>query len=374
MRPELEKFEQIDQYLSGEMSADQAASFEAQMNADPALKSMVHDQQLLIQTVSRKAMMAEINAVAGLSGAASAAGSASWGLTQWIITSLSVLAVGTVGIFTYNYFTEDEVENTIETSEIAYDETENENHDTAEFMAFNLNLETEEERNLEDEDNDLNHVKKLPKTDPNEIPVNDPLNNFSFKKDIKTTDQNPDVNMQDVSDKEIGDRENESGLSKDIFTTQSRKASFPGTAIDRQKWFAENLVYPRTAYDEGIQGTVRITFLVETTGELTITGADCIAIKDEKGKLVERQWRYRKAIKALENRAVMTFRKSPKWLPATNTNGTPQMSEQVWYVNFVLNGQSSVYQLGDESGYLNEFDHFEDAESQPNRQLVFSKK
>lgn len=127
-------------------------------------------------------------------------------------------------------------------------------------------------------------------------------------------------------------------------------------------WFSKHLMYPGTAKNSKVQATVRINFDIKADGSIEIIESDCFILKDEHGKPLTgvKRAKHRKSIKAFERQAAAAFRKNPKWLSATNTFGSPIKTSQVWYVNFVLNGRSSVYQLEDESGYLQDSDYYED--------------
>jgi protein TonB len=49
----------------------------------------------------------------------------------------------------------------------------------------------------------------------------------------------------------------------------SEKAEFKGGAIARQRFIAENLEYPQSAIDEGIEGRVMVSFVVERDGSVS---------------------------------------------------------------------------------------------------------
>ncbi len=54
-----------------------------------------------------------------------------------------------------------------------------------------------------------------------------------------------------------------------IFTVVEDQPQFPGGEEARQKFLEENLRYPQMAREAGIQGTVFVTFVVETDGSVT---------------------------------------------------------------------------------------------------------
>lgn len=367
MRSELEQLEQIDQYLTGKMSPDQAAAFESQMQADPALKSLVHDQQLLIQTVTRKAMMAEINAIAGLAAGSGAAGGAAssasgWGALQWLITGLSIIGATIGGVYVYNEVNEDDPIQENPTV-LAVNEEDN-TEDFPDSISFGITAPVDSDQSYTDssedeESNDhhsvntqndvqIDHVKNGNKT------KKDPLNNFSTI-ETKNKGENETAEVDETN--------------KTIRIQKNRKASFPGGVLSMQDWFEKNLKYPGTAKKEKVQATVRVKFYVMETGQIEIIDSECISLKDENGKLLEglKRTKHRKAIKYFKNNAETAFRICPNWLPATNTNGTAVTSEQVWYVKFNLYGKSEVYNFDSDTGFYDEDDQgcLEEVETEP---------
>lgn len=54
-----------------------------------------------------------------------------------------------------------------------------------------------------------------------------------------------------------------------IFTVVEDQPQFPGGEEARQRFLEENLRYPQMAREAGIQGTVFVTFVVETDGSVT---------------------------------------------------------------------------------------------------------
>jgi len=56
--------------------------------------------------------------------------------------------------------------------------------------------------------------------------------------------------------------------SKSIFTVVEEIPSFPGGEAERNKFLAENIVYPQQAVENGIQGTVYVSFIVNSDGKI----------------------------------------------------------------------------------------------------------
>jgi TonB family protein len=56
--------------------------------------------------------------------------------------------------------------------------------------------------------------------------------------------------------------------SKAVFTVVEEMPSFPGGEAERNKFLAENIVYPKLAVESGIQGIVYLSFIVNTDGKI----------------------------------------------------------------------------------------------------------
>jgi protein TonB len=57
--------------------------------------------------------------------------------------------------------------------------------------------------------------------------------------------------------------------AKPVFTIVEEMPSFPGGEAERNKFLAENIVYPQQATENGIQGTVYVSFVVDSKGNVT---------------------------------------------------------------------------------------------------------
>jgi protein TonB len=57
--------------------------------------------------------------------------------------------------------------------------------------------------------------------------------------------------------------------AKPVFTIVEEMPSFPGGESERNKFLAENIVYPQQATENGIQGTVYVSFVVDSKGNVT---------------------------------------------------------------------------------------------------------
>ncbi len=82
-----------------------------------------------------------------------------------------------------------------------------------------------------------------------------------------------------------------------VSTFEEEMPQFPGGDKARIQFLAENIKYPREAREHGIQGTVYITFLITTTGE----------IKDVRNLKSPHQ--------LLADEAIRVIKLMPKWIP-----------------------------------------------------------
>ncbi len=57
--------------------------------------------------------------------------------------------------------------------------------------------------------------------------------------------------------------------SKPVFTIVEEMPSYQGGELERNKFLAENIVYPQQATENGIQGTVYVSFVVDSKGNVT---------------------------------------------------------------------------------------------------------
>lgn len=94
-------------------------------------------------------------------------------------------------------------------------------------------------------------------------------------------------------------------------------ASYPGGPDAMKSYVAKNLKYPQQSIDNGIEGVVHVSFLVQTDGTL-----DKLAIV----RLVDPD---------LEAEAIRLVKGMPEWKPAT-VNGTPVPSQTSVPITFSL--------------------------------------
>ncbi|MBN4072415.1 hypothetical protein JYT74_00105 [Crocinitomix catalasitica] len=384
MRAELNNLENIDLYLSGKMSAVQKGAFEAQMAADPALKSIVQDQQLLIQTVNRKALIAEINTVAGI---ATAAAGTAWGLSQilWTVTG-SIVVVGTIGTAIYYgvnsqdngelttneppveefapAFDEDpddfatinytEVETTLtaedEEALAAIDEMSEESNGSA---IIRVNHNSDDNRNsassVDDEANDSGNSGAPPDSENKAGTVDDPTDATGTASADVANKQGNNSNQSNKSNKASNSSKRSSEYDKKTFSNAYLNARYPGGDLKRSKWTKKNLRYPETPKRKGLEAIVKVRFFVDENGAKTYIEADLIRMNrnDELeepfsgAKLLGNS----RSVRYFEREATRIVRIMPGWEPATDRFGNPVTSEVTLHVKFDIDEGCFVYQL-----------------------------
>lgn len=91
----------------------------------------------------------------------------------------------------------------------------------------------------------------------------------------------------------------QSNEDKDIFTIVENQPQFPGGDEARIKFMNQNVRYPKAALEQGIQGTVYVTFVVEKDGNIS-------NIRVIRG-----------VHESLDNEALRVVAMMPKWNPGT---------------------------------------------------------
>lgn len=128
-----------------------------------------------------------------------------------------------------------------------------------------------------------------------------------------------DLAGTDLSGLEIKTFKKEETVEEDVpVVTAEEMPTFQGKDINAfRKWCGENLVYPSIAQDNGIQGRVFLSFVVERDGSISnvrvLRGAD----------------------RELDKAAVDVIAKSPKWSPGRN-RGKPVRFTYNMPIDFIL--------------------------------------
>ena len=119
------------------------------------------------------------------------------------------------------------------------------------------------------------------------------------------------------------------GMVKDDSETSSgpdMPATFPGGEAKMMEYLRENLKYPESVREKGIEGKVYVQFVVEKDG----------SINDVKI--------LRSVCKELDNEAVRVIKAMPKWNPGTQ-NGEPVRTTMMLPINFKINGEITTTAL-----------------------------
>lgn len=336
MRSELTTLEQIDSYLSGNLSPAEQAAFEAEINADPNLESMVSQQKELIKAVNRQALRAQISAVAAAGGAAGGGMS-----NVWIgITSVVGIGLVTAGLVYFN--SEGEVQS--DENIIAVNNTE-----VIEADTNATNFESIEEGLIYEEPETIfSSINTYEELDDNL--VNEELN-FVASDEVIEIDYN--ANEGGVLREVTNDEPAINTVEKDLITgaDRTRRASYPGGNYAMDQFIDKNLHYPRSARNKGLEGVVRCEFFVTADGVITEIDAKCIKMNERDGPAFNdvKLLMNKRIMNAFINNATHTLRTMPNWEPATNSQGNPILTEQHMYFNYDLKRGCLVYQLDESS-------------------------
>ena len=114
-------------------------------------------------------------------------------------------------------------------------------------------------------------IKPLPPPPP-QTKVSTILN--VVKNDVKITEElniNNEVTKNTETDEysPIGSQEEAPIQESDIFLVVENPPSFSGGEPARAKFIQDHTIYPKTANEKGIQGTVYVSFIVESNGKLS---------------------------------------------------------------------------------------------------------
>lgn len=111
-------------------------------------------------------------------------------------------------------------------------------------------------------------------------------------------------------------------------STNQTSPQFPGGEKAIKKFFNKNLSYPEAAQEFDVEGTVIMTFFVETDGTLTeISAHDCKLDRFNTTKFSQETEARQKELKQqfallFAKEGARVIRKMPKWTPGT-LNGKP---------------------------------------------------
>ncbi|MBK9590256.1 MAG: hypothetical protein IPO32_01755 [Crocinitomicaceae bacterium] len=329
MRADLNTMEKIDQYLQGKLSGSELSQFESELASNPELQNLVSNQQLFIQTVNRKALLAEIHAVAGIGGAP-------WYANPWVAIS-GVVIVGGIIAGTI-YYTSDDSETPQNT--LALTETTTQDSSTIETINYNeiafddstqtIITPTKKNKVVSGK----SEVIKTDQVDP--VVCDDATDGYS-------TEINSDNNHLDYQHK--SEAQNDDSDAKN----RNRKTSYPKGSSAMNDFVDKYMRFPGTAKEKKLSGNVKVTFLVTEGGERTEIQSTCFAMRDQNDKpLTNTQFVFNQKIANLfEREAERIVRIMPLWIPATDSGGNPVLTPAEIYFNFSLKEGISAYRLDD---------------------------
>lgn len=93
------------------------------------------------------------------------------------------------------------------------------------------------------------------------LPDQDYLNKYMENIPVDVAREPTEVKKPDVID--------EPTAKQETFITAEEMPIYPGGDVARQKFLAENIQYPQSAADIGLQGTVYVQFVVDSKGNIT---------------------------------------------------------------------------------------------------------
>lgn len=332
MRADLHTMERIDHYLQGKMSGNERINFENEMATNPELHALVKDQELLIQTVTRKAMMAEIMTVAGV-------GNIPWYSKPWVLGSSAVIVTAsiTTAVILGSNSTNESLPVISENSEIV---TPIEDTDSlTEETFYYTNLDTIGFNDDRNSHTSQSHSTVKQTNHPSE----------DFEEVCEGSDNDVSINHS-TSKKPIEEDVDKSENKKDQkISKRNRMASYPGGILELKKFVDKYMRYPATAKEKKLSGNVKVFFLVTPEGDKSEIRSECFALRNEEGKpLNSAQFMFNQKVAGLfEREAARIVRIMPDWIPATDKSGNLITTEQMIYFNFSLKDGIVVYWLDD---------------------------
>lgn len=350
MRSELTTLEQIDLYLSGDLSSADKAAFENKMANDSALKEQVTQQQELIRVVNRQALRAQISSVAASAGGAAGGG----GLSNLFLGISGIVTVGLITVGAIYFYPQGEDKPAEDIAQIENDQNQLTNDsliNAAEIAYQNEGVLLEEPETIFS--SNINY--EMLETDDVNTVVRFQSQGVGEEVDYENISDNRDNGVLIVKEDE------RKPIEVDEFETTERKsrarrARFPGGNIAMDKFIDKNLNYPRSAYNKSIEGVVRCNFHVSADGVISEIDAKCIKMSERDGAAFNdvRLMMNKKIMKAFINNATHILRTMPIWEPARNSEGNPILSAQRMYFNYDMEQGCLVYQLDDDVQISNE--------------------
>jgi len=334
------------------MSGAQRSAFELQMGGDPALKSLVNDQQLFIQSVSRKALLAEINSVAmtAVVATTAAGGSGFFGGTFWVVTSVVVVGGGTTAGLVY--FNQDD--ETSQQQMAVVDETTSAETGDESTVSFTPTFDDEAE-NIPAVDGEDRAPSRESFVQP------EPISDASL-----TIEINPVGEDSDLGDGDAGENSGLFITSDDNASTEfdgnnrtihnnvvnartNAKAEFTG-GTRALTTFLKKIDYPETAKRRGIEARVKVEFWIDSEGKIEVLKNECIKLYDSETNegLTGAASTFKTNLKKdFEEKVRHTMSIMDPWQTETDTYGNPEQSLQTWYFRFDIQDGIQFYNAAD---------------------------
>lgn len=161
-------------------------------------------------------------------------------------------------------------------------------------------------------------VKPPPPPPPKQVTV------INIVDDDVEVDDDIQIDVEADQETEVEDfvpvvEEEEEVQEQEIFTVVESMPSFPGGDAARMKFLQDNIKYPQMARESGIQGTVYVTFVVETDGSVT----DVRVLRGIGG--------------GCDEEAIRVIKEMPKWNPGMQ-RGKPVRVQFNMPIKFTLQG------------------------------------
>lgn len=324
MRNELKIMDEIESYLSNELSATERSSFENRMLEDADLAEKVNHQKALTQAIKRAALRSQINTVA-------AGGGGGFSFTQIFLGSIGVVGIIGAVIYFVNQNMQEEmvleptIEKNVEPSSVVQLSKNNER---------NFQLTNEIPETIFSSIHQFEDIQDNLDIDPADF-LSNPHQGTTIIGNVHSVNQNSD---------HLDSDDEYSGTNKD------RKAMFPGGSSSLKRFIDKNLYYPKSASDKKIECLVQCDFHVTEDGLITEIEAKCIKIAEVGGEQFNdiKLIRNKKLVNAFINNSTHVLRTMPIWVPARNKQGNPVLSYQRLYFNFDLEKGCLVYQLDED--------------------------
>ena len=345
MRLELDQLEKISQYLNGEMDATQAEAFAKELSQSSDLKDLLSQQEDLIRAAKRKALRAEIQAVAA--GGAGVASTISTG--GYVLGSTLIIGLGAVLYFTTLGADKDDIAATHDSplNQQATDMVDS-SYYSEEFESEASLNQGQEELVMETPETIFSSVATYTdEGEENKTAYDQPM---EIQLD-KTADHSVSRNEGRLVIKEKSNPSDKKQVS-DVsdYEDKSQIAGFPGGNIAMKSFMDKNLRYPKSAYNKGIEAVVKCDFQISEDGIIQNINAELVKMSEEDGQPFSdmRELFNKKLADAFIGNATHVLRMMPKWNPSTNSAGTPVISTQRMYFNYDLKRGCLAYQLSED--------------------------